>query len=96
MDNAHAETLKAKFGGPITPKQLGFLRDIQGFIDFCVENDLSFPVVLTTLAQDVNGMLSHGDSAFFRPQVDGYAKSMKDLSEMANDPDLMREPAQKE
>ena len=72
------ERLKAMFGGAMSEEEVQFLRDVQGFIEFCVRNGLSFPVVVTTIGHDINGLAKNGfaltsDDGFL-PKVTGYAK----------------------
>lgn len=73
-----AERLKKKWTGPIGLQELAFLHDLQRFIEFAIENGLSFPMVMSALGHDVNEILRHGlnlDEAMangFRPQTTGY------------------------
>jgi len=72
----------------LTPEQVHVLRDMQGWIEYCVSNGLSLKSALSVLAHDVNGLIA--DVPFLTPQVSGYAKylsQLEDLSDLANDPD---------
>ncbi len=76
----------------MTQKQVDFLRDLQAFIDYCIKNQLSFPLVTSTLLHDLNGMMTSGDAPWFSPKVKGYSKSMADIQTMGADPNVLREP----
>jgi hypothetical protein len=73
-----ADRLKKNWTGPMSEKEVAFLRDLQGFIDFAVQNGLNFSMVMSGLGHDVNEIFRHGlslDKALssgFRPQVTGY------------------------
>jgi hypothetical protein len=71
-------------GVAMSEKEVEFLRDIQGMIDYTVRNDLGFPLAVTTLGHDVNVIARYSfdlDAAladFFAPKVSGYAGSHED------------------
>jgi hypothetical protein len=73
------EKLRQVFGGPMSAEDVAFLRDIQGMIEWAIKNGLSLPVVVATLAHDVNELSRHGfnlkdaKEQGFRPKIDGYA-----------------------
>ncbi len=73
-----AERLKKHWTGPISLQELAFLHELQGFIEFAIDNGLSFPMVISALGHDVNEILRHGlklDEALangFHPQTTGY------------------------
>lgn len=81
MDRSHIEALRRTYGGPMTEKEVEFLRDVQGFIEYGIRNGLSFPLILGTLGHDVNGMARFGYSldemqaGFFAPKTGGFAES---------------------
>jgi hypothetical protein len=85
----HVEGLKRVWGGPMTEKEVAFLRDLQSFIEFCIRNGLSFPLTLSTIGHDVNNLMR--EEICFTPKVTGYAKIMQDLENVRNDPELQRE-----
>lgn len=88
MEKAQLQALTDSLGGPMTESQIRFLRDVQGFIEYCIANQLNFLLALSTLAHDVNGKLSYQDAPWFSPKVTGYAKSMGQMAAMANDPEI--------
>jgi hypothetical protein len=64
----------------MSPAEVEFCRDIQGFIEFALRNGLSLPVVLTTVGHDINNLMRYGMSLeearadVFDPKVSGYAR----------------------
>ena len=87
MDTKLREALRS-YGGPLSTDQLQVLRDMQGWIEYCISNGLSLRSTVGVLSHDVNGILAQVPG--FSPKVSGYAKyrtELEDLSEMANDPD---------
>jgi len=89
MDKAKIEALKNAFGGPMTPEQGAKLRDMQAWVDFCIDNGINFLTAVSTLAHDVNGLLQYQEADWFRPKTHGYAEKMAnltaELTEMANE-----------
>jgi hypothetical protein len=89
MEQSHIEALKRTFGGSMSQEQVAALRDMQAWIEFCIENGISFLATVSTLAHDVNGILTHQDAKWFVPKTRGYAKIMSELpgqlAEMARD-----------
>ncbi|MEA2709467.1 MAG: hypothetical protein QOF78_2068 [Phycisphaerales bacterium] len=86
MDTKLKDALRS-YGGPLTPEQLQVLRDMQGWIEYCISNGLSLKSALGVLAHDVNGLVA--EVPFLKPKVTGYAKyrtEIEDLSDLANDP----------
>jgi len=79
MANDQVEKMRKAFGGPMSDDDRAFLQDVKGFIDFATANGLSLPLVVATLAHDVNEISRHGldleraRKLGFRPKVDGYA-----------------------
>jgi hypothetical protein len=77
--HAKLESLQRIYGGPMTPKEIAVLHDIEGFLDFAIRNGLSFALVIGTLNQDVNNLARYGfdlDQASangFEPKVTGYS-----------------------
>lgn len=87
MDTKLKDALR-DYGGPLEDKQIQTLRDIQGWIEYCISNGFSMKSTLNVLAHDVNGILA--DVPFMQPKVAGYAKyrtEVDDLSDLAEDPD---------
>lgn len=87
MDSNLQQAMRS-YGGPLTPEQLQVLRDMQGWIDYCISNGFSLKSALGALAHDANGLLA--DTPFLKPQVSGYAKyrtELEDLTGLADDPD---------
>ena len=79
----HAERLKRAYAGPMSKQEVGIIRDMRAFLEFCVENGLSSQVSLGTLAHDVDGLLRQ--EAAFLPKVTGYTRVLDDLrAEKAN------------
>ena len=72
-----AERLKKHWTGPISLQELAFLHELQGFIEFAIDNGLSFPMVISALGHDVNEIFVTAklDKALangFHPQTTGY------------------------
>ena len=73
------EELKKRYGGPMTDAEIEFMRDIRGFVEFAMRNGLAFPLVVGTLAHDINEIARLGCSledarrSFFKPRVTGYS-----------------------
>jgi hypothetical protein len=83
MDTKLKEALTS-YGGPLSEQQVQTLRDMQGWIEYCISNGLSMKSALGVLAHDVNGILA--ETPFLLPKVTGYAKyrsETEDLSDMA-------------
>lgn len=89
MDQSQIEALKKSFGGAMSEKQVDTLRDMQGWIEFCIENGISFFAAVSTLAHDVNGILTSQEAKWFLPKTHGYARIVAELpgqlAEMARD-----------
>ena len=58
----------------MTNKEKQQLKDIQAFIDYSLENDARFGLVLSTIGHDVGGLLNKDEC--FLPRTDGYLKMM--------------------
>src|SRR5215472_9400256 len=75
-----AERLRQQWSGPMTEKEIAFLRDVQGFIEFAIRNGLSFSIGAGGLIHDLNELARDGfdyEQALkrgFRPKVSGYSK----------------------
>jgi hypothetical protein len=87
--------------GPMNEQQVSLLRDMQTFLEFCIQNGLSFQRAMGVLAHDVNGILapeSYFERGIFVPQVKGYARkwpeTLKEMASMASDPAMMQEHAE--
>jgi hypothetical protein len=87
MSNKAAELaarLRQQWSGPMTEKEVAFLRDVQGFVEFSVRNGLNFSIVMNGLLHDLNEIGRDGfdlESALargFRPKVAGYSKLSTD------------------
>src|SRR6266511_4198787 len=98
MDKAQVEALKRVYGGPMSQREIDLLRDLQAFIDFCIDNGLSFHSAMGTIAHDENGILAPGemfDGGIFTPKVAEYRKIVSQLGEdiaaMASDAQLQKE-----
>ena len=89
MNTPHIDSLKRLYGGPMSAEQTAILRDLKAFIDFCIENGLSFPLALGTIAHDVSG-LTRSEPAF-TPQTKGYSKVLEELRAAKTDPTLQKE-----
>ena len=82
-----ADQLKALHqmdGGPMSEREVEFLRDVQGIIDYMIRNDLGLTFALATVGHDVNGLtqydfrLDAADADGFLPKVAGFAGSQAD------------------
>lgn len=66
-------------GGPMSEREVEFLRDIQGIIDYAIRNDLGFALVVGMLGHDLGGLVEYdfslraADADGFRPRVSGFA-----------------------
>ena len=86
MDASLKEALRS-YGGPLSTEQIQVLRDMQGWIEYCISNGLSMKSTLGVLAQDSNGILS--ETPYFTPKTTGYRKyrtEVEDLSGLADEP----------
>jgi hypothetical protein len=79
-----ADSLKRQWSGPMTEKEVNFLRDFEGLVEFAIRNGLTFPMVMAAIGNDVNEVFRHGlsiDKALasgFRPQTSGYRELTDD------------------
>ena len=79
-----ADQLRKQFVGPMSEKEIDFLRDVQAFIQFGIRNGLSFPAVVANLGHDLNELardlfdLSAAQARGFRPKVTGYGQITSD------------------
>ena len=77
----------------MSEKEVEFLRDIQGIIDYAIRNDLGFALVVSMLGHDVNGIAQYGfdlDAALtdcFLPKTSGFAGSHADSVGAPDDSD---------
>jgi len=65
----------------MSPTDIEFLRDVQGFIEFGIRNGLSFPAIVSTLGHDINNIARQGfdwREDGFGPKVAGYSKLNED------------------
>ncbi len=81
-----AERLRKHYSGSMSPEEVRLFRDMQAFIEFCIEGGLSSVMVLGVLAHDANGLLRQETG--FTPQVTGYAKALEDLHSAQGDTEL--------
>jgi len=59
----------------VTEEEQGKLRDMQGFIEFCIKHDTSMGYCLGNLGHDVNLLLLEpGEGS---PRTAGYAKELE-------------------
>jgi hypothetical protein len=85
--NTNVKEAMRAYGGPLTPEQMQLLRDLEGWIEYCISNGFSLKSTLGPIAHDVNGLLA--ETPLLKPQVTGYRKYLTardDLSELANEP----------
>jgi hypothetical protein len=74
-----AERLRKQWSGPMTEAETAFLKDVQGFIEFAMRNGLTFPMVASALAHDINEVARDGfdyektRSRGFALKVSGYS-----------------------
>jgi hypothetical protein len=79
-----AERLKKNWSGPMTDKEVAFLEDVKGFIEFAIRNGLNFSMVMSGLLHDINEIARAGMSvenslkAGIVPKVNGYGKLTSD------------------
>jgi hypothetical protein len=74
------------YAGPMTAEQIGILRSIQGYIDHCIDDGLTFSTTVRDLSREIQCLL-HGTPGPLPNPVDDAAE----LEAMANDPDIQRE-----
>ncbi|MGO9919690.1 MAG: hypothetical protein ACLQIB_33980 [Isosphaeraceae bacterium] len=66
-------------GGPMSEREVEFLRDIQGIIDYTIRNDLGLALVVGMLRHDLDGLVEYNfsleaaDADCFLPTVSGFA-----------------------
>jgi hypothetical protein len=79
-----AERLQKTWNGPMTPKEVIFLQDVEGLINFSTRNGLSFSVVVALLLGDLNEVARNGFdfektlASGFLPRVTGYRNLTSD------------------
>jgi hypothetical protein len=79
-----AEQLRKNFAGPMSDREVEFLRDVQGFVEFAIRNGLSFPMVVSGIMHDFGEIVSAGmdyekaRARGFLPKVTGYSKLTSD------------------
>ncbi len=88
------KALRQTNGAPMSEREVEFLRDIQGIIDYTIRNDLGLATIVATVGHDVNGLaqydfsLDAADADCFLPKVSGFAGSHADsvgAPEVANE-----------
>jgi len=87
MNTDLKEALRS-YGGPLSPEQIETLRDMQGWIEYCIVNGFSLKSTLGILAHDINGILA--ETPFLSPKTSGYQRyrtELEDLSSLADEPD---------
>ena len=79
-----AEALRKTWAGPMTEKEINFLQDVAGLINFSTRNGLSFSVVVSLLLGDLNEVARNGFdfektlASGFLPRVTGYSELTSD------------------
>jgi hypothetical protein len=68
-----ADRLKKNWTGPMSEKEIAFLRDLQGFIDFAVQNGLNFSMVMSGLGHDVNEIFRLTSDSFGESEEEAQA-----------------------
>jgi len=80
----HAARAQQALGGPMSEEQIRFLRDVQAFIDFAIQNGRTFASVLIALGHDANNLARYGfdltmaEADFFTPMVAGCSELSPD------------------
>lgn len=80
MDSQRIEALRRTFDGPMSAAEVTFLRDVQGLIEHAIRNGLSFPMVISALGHDINGVVRYGceleqaRSEHFKPKSEGFSR----------------------
>jgi hypothetical protein len=73
------KVLRQVNGEPMSEREVEFLRDIQGIIDYAIRNDLGLSLVVGMLNHDLSGLEQYGfsvdnaDADCFSPKVSGFA-----------------------
>ena len=57
---ASADLIRERFTGRMNEQQMAFIEDLQGFIEYAVQNGLSFPMLATIISHDVNELFRFG------------------------------------
>ena len=86
MADAPTAVPGAASAGPMTAEEIETLRNLQGSIDHCIENGLTFQTAIRTLAHDLQAIRSGLPERW--TDVAGIAA---ELEAMANDPEIQRE-----
>ena len=79
-----AESLKKTWNGPMTEKEVVFLQDVEGLINFSIRNGLNFSVDMSLLRGDLNEVARNGFdyermlASGFSPRVAGYRNLTSD------------------
>ena len=64
--------------GNLTEEEKDILYNMQGFLQFALDNDMEFFMVLGTLGHDVTGLFAeHGKNRGFSPRTTSYGKFVK-------------------
>jgi hypothetical protein len=85
----HAEKLKSAWSGPMTSDEAGIVRDMQAFLEFCLENGLSAQMAFSTIAHDANNLVRQERA--FLPKVSGYSRILRELHAAKSDPSLLND-----
>jgi hypothetical protein len=64
----------------MTDHEVEFVRDMQGFLEFCIQNGLSFALAMGTLSHDVNGLGRYGLFDLQEALDDGFLPKVKSYS----------------
>jgi hypothetical protein len=79
-----ATQLRQQFSGPMTEAEITFCQDMQAFLAFALRNGLSYAVVMSVLAQDINEIardgfdLQRAQARGYLPKVTGYRQITED------------------
>lgn len=78
--------MSSALGGPLSEDQVRFLRDVQGFIQYAIQNGLSLKSIYVLLSHDFKAVMEapdgkHYDPAGVMPRIMGMAKELKLLAE---------------
>ncbi len=80
MVSDRIEAIRKSWGGPMSKEEIEYLRNTQAFIEFAINNGLSFSFAMVGLAHDINGLQRYGldlkeaAADAFLPKVTGYSK----------------------
>ncbi len=79
LDSDQLKSLGQANGGPMSEREVEFLRDNQGIIDYTIRNDLGLALVVGMLGHDLGGLVEYdfsleaADADCFLPTASGFA-----------------------